>query len=224
MKRNILGFLIALPLLLALTPITHARVTMPDDVALWRILVHEASLPVRDETGTWVGRRSRLPWGDDVYIIHEVILRGAARTHTEYTTFAQLYSNRMFEPLTEIERTRLQLGIPLDGNRWAGFMTPDLRRPRAWDGGSWSEHTDAASHALELAREVVQTDLYMLMDFSPCAEPVDDWGGTMDGTRAAGLGLIEIDCGPNAANTGYARPSQIRVRLTVGEWPRADVD
>ncbi len=190
-----------------------ARVRMTPAVALWRLLAHEASLPVRDADAEWVSRRTSRPWGDDVFLIHEVLLRGVERTGMAYVDFAQTYAHRMWDPLTDVERQRLAVGLPLDGNRWAGFLELTFRTPRAWARGRWDP--DAARYALEIATDTVQLDLVALEEVTPCVDPVDDWGGRMDGEHARAIGLVEVDCGPNVANTGYARPSQIRARAEL---------
>lgn len=209
----ILGLLTAV----ALLPVrADALVRMTPAVALWRILAHEASLPRWDEESeTWVSRHTGRPWGDDVYLLHEVLLRGSERTGMTYVGFTQAYANRMFLPLTDVERTRIALGLPLDGNRWAGFLQEDLSRPDAWASSSanWTRWRDGAEYALELATDVVQYDLTALEEFSQCEAPVDDWGSPrLDHERAVRIGLVPVDCGPNVVNAGYARPSQIRAR------------
>lgn len=224
----VLAVLVFLALFLAPRS-AHGLERMTPATALGRLLVHEASLPVWNEDAEeWVSQRTGRTWGDDVYIIHEVILRGADRTGMPYVDFAQTYAHRMFQPLTDEERTRISVGIALDGNRWAGFIDPEHleRTPRAWRGpGQWRAHVDAARYAFELAEDVVQYDLDALMDFGMCQAPVDDWGSPrLDHERAERLGLVHVDCGPNTANWGYARPSQIRAREVSGEWPRVDPD
>jgi len=219
----LLALLVFLALFLA--PRTHAIIRMTPAIALWRITAHEASLPRWDENVEgWVSRDGR-PFGDDAMLIHEVLLRGAARTGMDYVSFARAYANRMFRPLSDIERTRLALGLPLDdGNRWAGFLDPSLERaPSAWpSGSSWTVRQAGARFVLELATEVVENDLEALNDFSPCEEPVDDWGSpVLDHDRAQRLGLVHVDCG-DSVNWGYARPSQIRAREISGEWARVD--
>jgi hypothetical protein len=224
---------IALFLALFLAPRGHARVRMTPELALWRALVHEASVPIwrADESGsgegTWVSRRTGRPWGDDAFLIHEVYLRTAERARVDYSTAAQIYSNRMFEPLSDVERQRLVVGLPLDdANRWAGFMLPGATRaPRAWPWmpSVWQSSRPGLEYAYELAREVVQYDLEAVLDFGPCEAPVDDWGGRQDHERARALGLVPVACG-NSANQGYARPSQIRLRAESGEWPVIDPD
>jgi hypothetical protein len=227
--RHAFAALLILALLtaVALLPArADALVRMTPTVALWRILAHEASLPRWDEESEeWVSRRTGRPWGQtDVFGIHEVLLRGVEREHMSYVAFAQTYAHRMWDALSPVELQRAALGIPLDGNRWAGFMREDLRRPTGWTARDGAWDPEAARYALELARDAVQYDLLALEEFSPCTAPVDDWGGRMDHEHARSIGLVEVDCGPDAINTFFARPSQIRLRAQLGEDRRLELD
>lgn len=224
--------LLALLLAAALLPgRAGALVRMSPAVALWRILVHEASLPIWSESPSavrrfpeaagslmWISGRTGRPWGQtDVLGIHEVLLRGVERTGIPYVAFAQTYAHRMWDPLSDIERQRLALGLPLEGNRWAGFLTDDFRRPEGWSRADGAWNPEAARFAFELASDIVQYDLRALEEFSPCESAVDDWGSPrLDHERAVRIGLVPVDCGPDAINAFYARPSQIRIRATSG--------
>lgn len=118
-------------------------------LALARICVHEASLPVRDENDDdddgdrdeWVRRQAHsFAYGADCAAIHEVLLRGAhhmqaarreraAREgrvepplppHRAYIMFAHAYSTRVFAP------------TPTDANRWAADLRSDGSEPMFW--------------------------------------------------------------------------------------------
>ncbi len=191
------------------------------------------------DTTEWVRRRvPEMPYGVDCAAIHEVLLRGAlhmAAVRRErlaregraarpldprraYVRFAHAYSTRVFEPSES------------DSNRWAADLRSDGSEPRGWrhdrsvcEGGvcrivrgpSWTRSGRAAwLHVYALAGELVARGLHDRESWSPCAGPIDDWGGRMDHAHAAEIGLVPVACGAegSTANTFYARPGRMAMR------------
>lgn len=180
-------------------------------LVLARMCAHEASLPVGlDEDGDgeidrWVTHRDHeQTWGDDCYLIHAVLLRGAERMRAQhprmrlaeaYERYAILYSHGRF------------LRPPVaDGNRWAFDLHPDGHEPAGWHGMPWASARAAWLHAYEHAGEVSSLGLDELDARWHCDEPVTDWGGRMDHSHAQVIGLVPVRCDGYLVNTAYVRP------------------
>jgi len=179
---------------------------------LARLCAHEASLPwgydsdSDGEIDQWVHQRDhRTPWGDDCWLIHEVLLRGVARLREGgstlpddalYVQYAIAYSaGRLLEPREG------------DTNRWAVYLMPGPTRPQFWGTGRWFV---AGWHFVwELTGEIVALSLDELEAAAPfqCDGPVHDWGGRQDGAWSAAHGRVAVHCeGARLANTPYRRP------------------
>jgi hypothetical protein len=171
---------------------------------LARLCTHEASMPLSID-GRYVQHRNHEAlWGDDCYGIHVVLLRGAQRMRDanprltraqSYVLFAIAYSHdRLLHPPEH------------DLNRWAMYLSPGTHQPSYWR-GPWNP--DAWHYVWLLTGGIVNMGLE---DFEgpdalwTCEEPVHDWGGRIDHGHARAIGLIEVACDGNLANTFYARP------------------
>lgn len=216
-------------LLLASFVLLAPDIARADDAEdLWRVCVHESSLPswqhLRDGSGEmgWVNQRTGEAWGGDCFGIHEVFLRGAERTEHSYRQFARDYSGRVFEPLT-YEEHELAVARGADGlaqNRWASFLRTDGHEPTGWPSAHrrWgSEHGGraAAMMALELCRFIATRTLEDIATWSIAEHPVDDWGGRMDGDHATDIGLVLVGTTVPTANSFYARPALIAARSAI---------
>lgn len=187
----------------------------PAHLVLARLCAHEASLPLEmddDEDGDidrWVTQRDHaITWGDDCWLIHQVLLRGATRMQETnprssisslYVAYAIAYSH-----------DRLLAPPPTDGNRWAVDLHPDGHEPRGWHGGvSWSRARPRWRYVWDYTGFIVRMTL---ADFEgptalwTCDEAITDWGGRMDHAHAESIGLIEVACDGHTVNTPYVRP------------------
>jgi len=215
----------------------HAQHT-PQSV-LAQTCLHEASVPVasEDEYGSPFWARTSdhsLEWGADCWLIHEVLLMGAARYGRDhgvestslddprfrrlYVAFARVHSEGVFEPVAS------------DTNRWARDIAPPFTEPASWaryasrctDGVctlervslAWSRARPGIQHAWQLAGEITRHGLDTVDRWSVCRDPVDTWGGRMDHDHAVEQGFVEVVCDP-AANTGWAYPSRIAERYRL---------
>jgi len=159
---------------------------VPEYLLLARICVHEAG---------WEAEA-------DCAAIHEVLVRGAEREELSYRTYAYNYAGRALRGETS--------------RSWVASLREDGREPEGWpetsirrDGDTvsvvphapWSAYRDRWLATLEMARRVHAGEIR-----AACAEPVHDWGGRVDRSRARRLGLIEVECG-DTRNDFYARPA-----------------
>lgn len=181
-------------------------------LVLARLCLHEASMPLGvDENGDgtvdrYVRRhRPEVTWGDDCWLIHQVLLRGAQRLiesgvhlseEQAYVSYAISYSaGRLLEPRQG------------DANAWAVYIVPGSERPEHWPRMRWS--ADAWMYVWLLTGGIVRTTLE---DFDGplalwrCEEPVHDWAGAMDGSWARSHGRVAVECDGDTANTAYVRP------------------
>jgi hypothetical protein len=175
---------------------------MSPELALARLCVSEAGWTCW-ETGDGLG-------------IHEVMLRGSARTGLRYETYARSYARRLFGARPH-DLPRL---------RWVGQMEPSGAEPSAWPRsmtrrvrGSvrvephapWSAYRARWLAVLARAREVMsELTLDDVDEWGVCDRPVHDWGGWMDRARAERIGLVPVDCGLSGGSTRndfYCRPS-----------------
>lgn len=209
---------------------SRAAADLPSSNALVlaQICVHEASLPVRDttdydfdgDTTDWIRHPWRGPdvrdlngngdteetlwqsvdWGYDCWAIHEVLLRGAARHHIRYRSYAQAYARGVFHP-----RSRA-------GNHWAGGLTPAGAEPPSWPrvvtrqrNGvvevlphlPWRSVRPNWFHAWEVVQEISRAGLDSVDEWSVCERPVHHWGSpTLDHHRAVRAGWDTVHCGP----------------------------
>lgn len=158
----------------------------------------------------------------DLYMIHEVFLRGAEHQQISYLSYATHYSQRV-------------AGIrPSTSGRiaWTMNLRPDGREPMNWprvvmDGRSagsgparvrphppWSQFRASWLRIYAAAREAVDTlTLDDVDEWGVCDGPVHDWGSPrLDHERAVNLGLLPVSCGVGDASTqneGWARPSRL---------------
>ncbi len=195
------------------TVIAQDRERLEPHIVLARMCSHEASLPVwsvdeESGVGQWTLHRDHdVAWGDDCFLIHQVILRGAERMletsprsswQARYVAFAIAYSHDRF----------LAPG-PHDGNAWAMDLHPDGHQPARWHGVPWGHARAAWEYVWALTGGIVRMTLD---DFGgetslwTCSEPVSDWGGNMDSAHARSVGLIEVVCDGTTVNTPYVRP------------------
>lgn len=191
--------------------LAQARPALTPHLVLARMCSHEASLPVwvEDELGArWALHRDHAAmWGDDCFLIHQVLLRGAERMRetspglsfsARYVAYAIAYSHDRF----------LNPG-PRDGNAWAMYLEPNDREPARWHGVPWAHARRAWRYVWGFTDGIARMTLE---DFSgptalwTCSEPITDWGGRMDGAHARAVGLIEVECDGVTSNTAYVRP------------------
>lgn len=187
------------------------RPRLSPHLVLARMCSHEASLPVwvEDELGgRWALHRDHsVLWGDDCYLIHQVLLRGAQRMleagsqssfSDRYLAFAVAYSHdRFFAP------------GPRDGNAWAMDLHPDGHEPARWHGVPWGHARRAWRYVWGFTEGIARMTLE---DFEgptamwACSEAITDWGGRVDAAHARSIGLIEVACDGVTSNTPYVRP------------------
>jgi len=186
---------------------------------LTSLCVHEASLPYgldEDEDGTvdrWVQQRDHgVLWGDDCYLLHQVLLRGAERMRQAGTALS--FAQRYLAFALAYSHGRLMEPSPGDINAWTMYVgdAPFSATPLHWRGSvPWHHAVRAWTHAWRLASGIARMTLD---DFAPgptalylCDEPITDWGGRIDHRHADAVGLIEVHCDGFTANTGYVRPA-----------------
>lgn len=195
------------------TALAQDRPHLSPHLVLARMCSHEASLPVwvegeGDELGRWALHRDHtVGWGDDCFLIHQVLLRGAQRMleagsrssfADRYLAFAVAYSHdRFFTP------------GPRDGNAWAMDLHPDGHQPARWHGVPWGHARRAWEYVWSFTSGIVRMTLE---DFEgatamwTCSEAITDWGGRMDSAHARSVGLISVACDGTTVNTPYVRP------------------
>lgn len=172
---------------------------------LARLCTHEASMPI-DIDGRYVQHRDHdALWGDDCYGIHAVILRGAQRMRDANPRLTRAQSYVLFA--IAYSHDRLLHPPERDLNRWAMYLMPGATRPQHWR-GAWNPETWRYVWLLVGGIVRMTEDDFEGEDaIWTCEEPVHDWGGRMDHNHARSVGLIEVACDGNLANTFYARPS-----------------
>lgn len=211
-------FVIALWLLAALLPFCEPRARaqsaprLTPELFLARVAVNEAGWDA-------VSR-------GDLYLIHEVFLRGAAHQQISYLSYARHYSQRVagLRP-SPSERIAWTMNLRPDGRSPQGWPTMILERQR--DGSTrvrphppFSRFREAWLETLEAAREAVTTlTLDDVDEWGVCDGPVHDWGSPrLDRARAERLGLVEVGCGINGLptrNDGWARPSRLNAEDVI---------
>jgi hypothetical protein len=182
-------------------------------LVLARMCAHEASLPVwvvdeESGEGRWALHRNHdVSWGDDCYLIHQVLLRGAERMLE--ASPRRSFSSRYFAFAVAYSHQRFLVPLPTDGNRWAMDLHPDGHEPQGWHGVAWGHARPAWRFAWELTGGIARMTLE---DFEgpgalwTCSEAITDWGGRMDSEHARTVGLIQIACDGVTVNTPYVRP------------------
>jgi len=189
-------------------PSAHAQ---DPHVVLARMCAHETSLPVwvEDENGArWaLHRDSTVAWGDDCFLIHQVLLHGAARMRE--TSPRMSFSARYLAYAIAYSHGRFLVPGTHDGNAWAMDLHPDEHEPARWHGVAWEHARPAWRYVWALTGGIARMTLE---DFDgptalwTCSEPITDWGGRMDSAHARSVGLIEVACDGVITNTAYVRP------------------
>lgn len=175
----------------------------PDAIMLARICAHEAGWE-SDGTGSWNAEET-----GDCAAIHEVLYRNAHFRGFSYRASGHAYSGRLLSGTTVRSYYN---ELDADGTRppsWptGSWVTGASGMLQFEPGPSWERYRDRWLELLRYAELLAHSNPE---DTSPCAIPVDDWGGRMDAARAERLELIPVDCG-HTRNDFYARPSRFGI-------------
>lgn len=220
-KRGLIAlilFLVALWSLVGILPRCHPRAQAQERLSpglfLARVAVNEAGWDA-------VTR-------GDLYLIHEVFLRGAEHQGVSYLSYARHYSQRVagLRPTTST-RIAWTMNLRADGREPQGWPRSVMERQR--DGSvrvrrhpAWANFRPAWLEILARAQEAVTTlTLDDVDEWGVCDGPVHDWGSPrLDRARAVSLGLVPVACGvagDTTRNDGWARPSRLPNVETVIE-------
>lgn len=164
----------------------------------------------------------------DLYLIHEVFLRGAEHQSVSYLSYAMHYSQRVagLRPSSSA-RIGWTMNLREDGREPQGWPSSVMERQR--DGTvlvrrhpAWGNFRAQWLEILEHAREAVTTlTLDDVDEWGVCDGPVHDWGSPrLDHARALRLGLVPVECGvggDTTRNEGWARPSRLPAANEVDE-------
>ncbi len=216
MRTIIQLILICVVQLVCMQARAQAAQQVPDPhLVLARMCAHEASLPFGrdiDHDGIvdqWTQQRDHdVAWGDDCWLIHHVLLRGAERMRESAPQMS--FRARYFRFAVEYSHGRFLAPLPQDTNRWAMDLHPDGHEPMGWHGTvHWSHMRQSWEYAwayTHLISRMTLDDLQGPTALWTCAEPITDWGGRMDHAHADSVGLIEVACDGASVNTSYVRP------------------
>lgn len=148
----------------------------------------------------------------DLYAIHEVFARGAARQHISVLSYARHYSQRIagLRPSTS-GRIAWTSNLRDDGGEpanWPRYVSRNVRGvAEITPHPAWGNFRAPWLAVLERARDVATWTVDDIDEWSVCDGEVHDWGSPrLDRHRAESLGLIEVECG-ETRNDFWARPS-----------------
>lgn len=176
---------------------------------LARVAVNEAGWTT-DQTG-------------DLYLIHEVFLRGAEHQHVSYLGYATHYSQRVAGLRSSSSgRIAWTMNLRADGREPTNWPRTVMERAPTGDGlvrvrphPAWGNFRADWLRIYAAAREAVDTlTLDDVDEWGVCDGPVHDWGSPrLDHERAVELGLVPVACGVDEGSTtrneGWARPSRL---------------